>query len=186
MTRFWEWRNSSTLATDGTTALAPDETSLEAVELYTQTAMVLGLVAPEGRRLSDILNSSSHLPVREARSISIIAGIEGSEGEGWTSVATEEVLLAMPPEHISPRQMKIHRRQHRVRIQTGPYVIVGNAHVLPGITLDPYVLRSRMRFLALTSAHVSSTTDPLWERDAPVVLVNVQPISDLTEVLTIS
>ena len=189
MARFWDWSNPSSTSSSvsgNAVAVGPGETSLEGVELYTETALVVGLVAPEGRRLSDILNSSSRLPVRDARSVSILRDVEGSERAGWTSVATADILFAMPPEHASPRQLKIHRRPHRVRIGTGPYLIVGTAHVLPGIKLDPYVLRSRMRFLALTSAHVSSTSDPLWERAAAVVLVNVQPVHDLTEVLTIS
>ena len=177
MARFWDWSNPSSTSSSvsgNAVAVGPGETtSLEAVELYTHTALVLGWVAPEGRRMSDILNSSSHLPVRDARSVSIVRDVEGSEREGWTTLATQDILFAMPPEHATPRQLKIHRRQHRVRIGTGPYLIVGNAHVLPGIKLDPYVLRSRMRFLALTSARVTSTSDSLWERAAAVVLVNV-------------
>jgi hypothetical protein len=43
-----------------------------------------------------------------------------------------------------------------------------------------------MRFMAVTNAEVSSTADPAWERRTSVVLVNVGPIQDLSEVLTIS
>jgi hypothetical protein len=184
MASFWDWRGSSTSVT--ASAPAVDQVPLERVELYTRQAMVLGRVAPDGQRLSDILNSNSHLPVRDARSISVLNGLEGTDGDGWTPVRTDDILLAMPPERASPRQMRINRRQHRVRIETGPYVVVGTAHVLPGTALDPYVLRSRMRFLALTQVHVTSKSDPSWERTAPVVLVNVRPLSDLTEVVTIA
>jgi len=184
MERFWDWRPNSVPA--AAAAVLDAVAALEPVELYTANAMVLGEVDPDGRRLSDILNSNSQLAIRNARSISVINGVEGTEGQGWTSVSTEDILFAMPPEHVSPRQLRIHRRQHRVRIQTGPYVVDGTAHVLPGIRLDPYVLRSRMRFLALTDARASSTTDPAWERAARVVLVNVRPVADLTEVMTIS
>lgn len=186
MAKFWDWQSSSTPDTRGATAVAAPSLALEMVEIYTFYALVLGEVDSAGRRLSDILNSSSHLAVRNARSISLVNGVGGSEGKGWTRVGTEDILFAMPPEHVSPRQMRIHRRKHRIRIETGPYVVTGNAHVLPGIRLDPYVLRSRMRFLAMTDVHVSSTTDPVWERNARVVLVNVKPLKDLTEVLTIS
>lgn len=184
MTAFWDWRSAP--VTQRQPAQLLTEAPLEAVELYTENAMVLGQVAPDGQRLSDILNSNSHLPIKNAQSISMIGGVEGSEGQGWSSVPTDEILLAMPPEHVSPRQMRIHRRQHRVRINTGPYQMIGNAHVLPGVKLDPFVLRARMRFLALTQAHVLSTIDPAWERAAAVVLVNVRPLTDLTEVVTIS
>ena len=67
-----------------------------------------------------LVNSNSHLPVRDARSISLLNGLNGTEGGGWTSVSTQDILFAMPPEHASPRQMRINRRQHRVRVETGP------------------------------------------------------------------
>lgn len=184
MARFWEWQARPTAS--ATVAVEEEASPLEPVELYTSSAMVFALVAPEHRRLSDILNSNSTLALRDASSTSLINGVEGSYGKGWTSLATDEILLVMPPEHESPRQMKVHRRQHRVRIRTGRFQITGNAHVLPGIKLDPYVLQTRMRFMAVTNAEVSSTADPAWERRASVVLVNVGPIQDLREVLTIS
>jgi hypothetical protein len=184
MPGFWEWRGKPHATT--ATALAIEQVPLEPVELYTGSAMVFGLVDPDGRRLSDILNSTSHLSIRDARSTSVINGVEGSEGEGWTSVATDEILLIMPPEHVSPRQLRINRRQHRVRIVTGPYVVVGNAHLPPGIDLDAYALQKRIRFLAVTKAVVYSTDDAALERLAQVVLVNIGPIAELTEVLTIS
>lgn len=184
MARFWEWQARPT---PGAAVAVEEEASpLEPVEVYTRTALVVALVAPEHRRLSDILNSNSTLALRDASSTSLINGVDGSTGKGWTSLGTDEILLVMPPEHQSPRQMRVHRRQHRIRIRTGPFQITGNAHVLPGTQLDPFVLRSRMRFMALTNAQVSSNADPAWERRARVVLVNVGPIHDLSEVLTIS
>lgn len=186
MARFWEWRTQPDPAGAVMTTAADEKSSLEPVELYTPTALITGMVAPEGRRLSDILNGNSQLPVRDARSTSLFSELDGSAGGGWTPVSVDDILLAMPPEHASSRQLKIHRRQHRVRIRTGPFSFFGTAHVLPGTKLDRYVLQSRMRFLAVTNAHVYSEADPAWERRARVVLVNVRPLEDLTEVQTIS
>jgi len=146
MAAFWDWRTRSAPVTERRPAELLTEAPLEAVELYTKNAVVLAEVAPEGQRLSDILNSNSHLPIKNARSISVIAGLDGTERDGWTSIPTDDILFAMPPEHASSRQLRIHRKQHRVRIHTGPYEIAGTAHVLPGVRLDPFVLRSRMRF----------------------------------------
>jgi hypothetical protein len=187
MAAFWDWRTTSTanIATAPAPTDAPQPT-LEPVEVYTATAMVHGLVEPEGRRLSDILNSNSVLAIRNARSTSLVADVDGAEGTGWSRLPTDDILFVMPPPRVSPRQMRINRRQHRVRIETGQFQIVGNAHVLPGVRLDPYVLRTRMHFLAVTDAHVSSLGDPAWERSASVVLVNVRPVAGLREVLTIS
>jgi hypothetical protein len=184
MPGFWDWRERR--QHESATAVALDETPLEPVELYTKSAMVFGLVEPEGRRLSDILNSNSHLAIRDPRSTSLHGGISGTGGDGWSPLATDEILLVMPPEQVSPRQLRIHRRQHRVRITTGPYVVVGNAHVPPGVGLDAYALQKRIKFLAVTQAAVYSTVDPALERMARVVLVNIRTVEELTEVLTIS
>lgn len=184
MPGFWEWRGKSEGAS--ATAVAVEEAPLEPVELYTESGMVFGLVEPEGRRLSDILNSNSRLSIRDPRSTSLHTDVQGTEAQGWTSLSTEDIRLVMPPDHISRRQMRVNRRQHRVRITTGPYVVIGNAHLPPGTQLDAYALQKRIRFLAVTKALVYSTISPALERMASVVLVNVGPIEELTEVLTIS
>jgi hypothetical protein len=187
MAGFWDWRGSSGAAVAAPPVLERDLTStLEPVEIYTATAMVHALVEPEGRRLSDMLNANSVLAIRDARSTSLLPDVEGSEGSGWSRLSTDEILFVMPPQRESPRQMRVHRRKHRVRIQIGQFHIVGDAHALPGIRLDPYVLRQRMHFLAITDAVVSSMADPVWDRSAPVVLVNVRPVQALREVLKIS
>jgi hypothetical protein len=184
MAGFWDWRGKGQAAT--ATEMAVEDAPLEPVELYTKTAMVFGMVEPEGRRLSDMLNSNSRLAIRDARSTSLHDEVDGSEGDGWTALAIDDILLVMPPEHVSPRQLRIHRRQHRVRITTGPYVVIGNAHVPPGVGLDAYALHKRINFLAVTQAAVYSNVDPALERMARVVLVNIRTVEELTEVLTIS
>jgi hypothetical protein len=183
MPGFWDWRTRSRTAAAATGA---EEPRLEAVELYTVTAMVYGEVDPDGRRLSDILNSNSDLAIRDPRSTSMYDEAPGSRGQGWRPIAVDDIRLVMPPEHLSSGQLRVNRRQHRVRIRTGPYVIIGNAHLPPGVDLQAYALQQRIRFLAVTKALVYSTQDPALERIAKVVLVNISPIEELTEVLTIS
>jgi len=183
---FWDWRPRSAESSTASTAVAELQSTLHPVELYTKTAMVSGLIAAEGRRLSDILNSNTTLPIRDACSTSLLSNVNGEQGSGWTSIDTDDILFAVPPEHESPRQLRIHRRQHRVRIRTGPVTLTGTAHVLPGVTLDAYALRRQMRFLALTDVQMYVDLSTPFERAAPVVLVNVRPVNDLTEVTTIS
>ena len=183
MARFWDW--SPRTEADTATAIAEREATIESVELYTSAAMVYGWLEADGRRLSDILNTNSVLAIRDPRSTGLVADLDGEQGSGWTRLSVDDILLAMPPPHDSARQLKIHRRKHRVRIRTGPFEVVGTAHVLPGTALDPYVLRSRMHFLALTDAHLYGSNPPI-ERSAPVVLVNVRPVKELLEVLPIS
>jgi hypothetical protein len=120
MAGFWDWRTSSSARVASPpvaeTTAAP---TLEPVEIYTATAMVYGLVEPAGRRLSDMLNTNGSLAIRDARSTSLVTGVEGTDGDGWSRLPTDEILFVMPPKHESPRQLRIHRRQHRVRIETG-------------------------------------------------------------------
>lgn len=183
MAGFWEWRGKSSVVE---TVPVAEAAPLEAVEIYTNSAMVHGWVDGQGRRLSDMLNANSHLSVRDAKSTSVFDEVPGSEGDGWSSIDRDDILFVMPPEHVSARQLRVNRRQHRVRITSGPYVIIGNAHLPPGVQLDAYALQKRIRFLAVTQAVVYSTTDPAFERMAKVVLVNIGPIVELIEVLTIS
>jgi hypothetical protein len=184
MPGFWDWRGNGK---SGAAALATEPAlELEPVELYTANAMIFGQIDPQGQRLSDILNSNTRLSIRHARSTSMLPDVPGAAGQGWDAVATEDILLAMPPEQVSPRQLRVNRRQHRVRITTGPYVVVGNAHVPPGVGVDAYALQRRIKFLAVTKAVIYSTSDTAFERFADVVLVNVGPVAELTEVLTIS
>ena len=53
-----DWRGSSTPVSLSAGARATEQAPLEAVELYTRNVMVLGRVAPEGRRLSDMPNAT--------------------------------------------------------------------------------------------------------------------------------
>ncbi len=101
MTRFWEWQARPTPSA----AVAVEEASpLEPVELYTRTAMVFALVAPEHRRLSDILNSNSTLALRDASSTSLIDGVEGSAGHGWTRSAPTRSCWSCRPS--TPRRAR--------------------------------------------------------------------------------
>src|SRR4051812_39507363 len=103
---FWEWRGKAARVA---APVISEESALEPVELYTVTAMVYGLVDPQARRLSDILNANSHLAIRDPKSTSVIAYVSGSAGDGWTPVATEDILLIMPPEQLPTRQLSVYR-----------------------------------------------------------------------------
>ena len=185
MPKFWSVRGST--QADPATPVEPIEQH-EPVEIYTVAALVTGKVSPQGRRLSDMLNTSSLLPVKDASVISYHDGLTAQPGpaDSWQSVDTDDILFVMPPEHLSARQLRLHRRQRRVRVMTGDFELVGTAHTAPGSDVHLYSLRQRSRYLALTNAVAYSNTDPAWERAASVILVNLRPVVELKEMFTIA
>jgi hypothetical protein len=184
---FWSWRRKSpsTRDTDGATALAP-MLDLEQVELYTSDGMVLGLVAPEGERMSDILNRQRALLVHGARQTAYGATADAEPTARISSYDSDQILLAMPPAHAGNPARRIHRKRHRVQLDVGPFRVMGTAHIPPGSTLDPYLLRTRTSFVAVTDAVVRFPDDPTFERLAEVVLVNTAAITAIDQMLTLT
>jgi hypothetical protein len=185
-TSFWSWRQPSVTAptTDGANALDPDR-RLEQVELYTTDGLVLGLIAPEGERMSDILNRERPVLVHGAQTTPFLHADLPQQPRGMASFNLDQILLAMPPARVSNPARRISRRRRRVLLQIGPYQVVGTAHMPPGANLDPYVLRTRARFIAVTDALVRHTGEPQFERGAPVVLVNTAAMTDVGDMLTV-
>ena len=58
-------------------------------------------------------------------------------------------------------------------------------HPQPGISLDPYLLRTRQHFLPMTDAILRSRIDPTWEQQLPVVIVNMQHMMELRSQLSV-
>lgn len=174
MSKFWSMRRGTEV--DGSAAVAAEEEpQLEPVELYTTSAMMTGLTAPHGRRLSDMLSESSAFRMQGAQVFPYSYGgvEEPSPAEPWTSIDTDQILFVMPPEHASPRQLRVHRRQRRVHLNVGDFDITGNMHLLPGTDVRSV---GGTRFLPVTQALVLSRADEAWERSASVVLVNARHI----------
>lgn len=72
-----------------------------------------------------------------------------------------------------------------MRLMVGEYEIVGNLHVPPGTPLDTQVLSRRQNFVAVTDAYVQSMEAFVFERAAPVVLVNAGQVAQLRDMLTV-
>jgi hypothetical protein len=187
-TTFWTWRRGTASAiVDGSAALQAVE-ELEPLEIYTRAAMVTGSVVTHGERMSDILNQQAELRIRGPRALPYgeVDELPSFDEDAWEAVDVDDILFVMPPSHVSNPQRRVHRRQRRILMRTGEFEIVGTAHVLPGTDLSPYALATRVHFMPVTKATVRSTTDPFWERSTDVILVNVRPLEDLREVVTIS
>lgn len=138
---------------------------LEPIRLVLEDADLTGWVHTQGQRMTDILQSGepfSFLP----------AGVDQT---AWTEVFPDDVLLVVPPPHISPPTLRLRGNQQEVLIRAGSYHLAGTAHLRPGEQDDP-ILRATRRFLPLTQATFGRGDEP--DETAEVVIVNLRRVEE--------
>jgi hypothetical protein len=190
---FWNWRRGTTAtATAGSAAVAitPD---LAPIELYTANSRIVGWIAANGRRVTDLLNAQDELrlwqpspgPIEAPMTARDQAPTLDESGE-WQSLLTEQVVLAMPPEWRASRQLRLHRKLRRVALTAGPFNVTGNLHVVPGAEPGPELLLRGPRFLPLTEAYILHNGEPPFEHVVSVVIVNTAHVSQLVPLVTLA
>jgi hypothetical protein len=193
---FWNWRRGAGVgATAGTAAIAmaPD---LAPIELYTADSRIVGWIAANGRRVTDLLNEQSELrlwrpspgPIdapSEPLSSRQPAPTPDETGE-WHTVLADQLILAMPPEWRASRQLRLHRKLRRVALSAGPFSVTGNLHVPPGGEPGPHLLLRGPRFLPLTEAYLLHNGEPPFEHVVSVVIVNTAHITQIVPLVTLA
>jgi hypothetical protein len=190
---FWNWRRGTTATTTSGTAavsLAPD---LAPIELYTADTRIVGWIAANGRRVTDLLNSQDELrlwqpspgPIEAPTSVREAAPDPNESGE-WQSVFAEQLILAMPPEWRASRQLRLHRKLRRVAVSAGPFSVTGNLHLVPGAEPGPELLLRGPRFLPLTEAYILHNGEPPFEHVVSVVIVNTAHVTQLVPLVTLA
>jgi len=175
-------------------ASAPD---LAPIELYTADSRIVGWVAPNGQRITDLLVTRDELRLWRPSPGPLDAtemplahgepedrGAAGANGD-WEGVATARVILAMPPEWRASRQLRLHRRLRRAVILAGPFRVTGNVHLPPGGDIGPHLLRSQ-RFLPLTDAYILHEGEPPFEHVVSVVIVNTAHATNVAPLVTLA
>jgi hypothetical protein len=120
-----------------------------------------------GARITDLLNATEAGPPSRA------ATDEKADRElEWLPLDLDTVLLLIPPPRTTDPQRRLHRPRQPVRVQVGPYVVTGGAHVPPGTQATAFILRHRQHFVPLTDASIRNESGDT-DFDAPVVLVNL-------------
>ena len=189
---FWNWRRGATNgATVGNTAvaLAPE---LAPIELYTADARVVGWIAANGRRVTDLLNEQDELrlwrplPGPLDTEPQQLPHPDHTDGAEWHSLLTETMILAMPPEWRASRQLRLHKRLRRVALSAGPFQVTGNLHLHPGIEVSHHLLTRGQRFLPLTDAYILHSGEPPFEHVVSVVIVNTAHVTQLTPLVTLA
>ena len=190
---FWNWRRGpGPSATQGSAAVAmsPD---LAPIELYTADSRIVGWIAPNGQRVTDLLSTQDELRLwrpspgaLDERSLPATepSGTPGENGE-WESLPTARVILAMPPEWRASRQLRLHRRLRRAACVAGPFNITGNVHLAPGVEVGLHLLRTQ-RFIPLTDAYILHSGDPPFEHVVSVAIVNGAHVAQIVPLVTLA
>jgi hypothetical protein len=171
-------------------ALASD---LAPIELYTADTRIVGWIAANGRRVTDLLNAQDELRLWQPSPGPIEAPVTArdpapnpEENGEWQSLPTEQVVLAMPPEWRASRQLRLHRKLRRVALSAGPFSVTGNLHVVPGAEPGPELLLRGPRFLPLTEAYLLHNGEPPFEHVVSVVIVNTAHVTQLVPLVTLA
>ena len=189
---FWNWRRgSAATVTNGSSAVAM-AAELAPIELYTADTRIVAWIAPNGRRVTDLLIETDELHLwrpspgpLDAVGRDLRPELAPDDGGEWQSLTTASVILAMPPEWRASRQLRLHRRLRRVAITAGPFSVTGNIHLPPGVEPGFHLLRSH-RFLPLTDAYILHNGEPPFEHVVSVVIVNGAHVAQLVPLVTLA
>jgi hypothetical protein len=187
---FWNWRRGpGPSGVQGSVALAA-VSELAPVELYTADSRIVGWIAPNGQRVTDLLSSQDELRLWRPSpgpldDTALPEGTDPGEGGEWESLATARVILAMPPEWRASRQLRLHRRLRRAALIAGPFRVTGNVHLHPGVQVGLHLVRNP-GFLPLTDAYLLHEGDPPFEHVVSVVIVNGAHVSQIVPLATLA
>jgi hypothetical protein len=190
---FWNWRRGSAPSATAGSAAVSLVSDLAPIELYTAETRIVGWIAANGRRVTDLLNAQDELrlwqpspgPIGAPMTARDPAPNPEDNGE-WQSLLTEQVILAMPPEWRASRQLRLHRKLRRVALSAGPFSVTGNLHVVPGAEPGPELLLRGPRFLPLTEAYLLHNGEPPFEHVVSVVIVNTAHVTQLVPLVTLA
>lgn len=155
------WPLQSSSPVDAQTAPA-----LEPVRLVLKDYEAVGWIQPRGERVTDLLHSGAPLMFLP----------DNPEVGDWVPMEPGDLLIVVPPPHVSQPERRVQRQLHEAVVRIGGYVVTGTAHLMPGEELDPY-LRSTRQFLPLTGATLASE-DGLRTERVEVVIVNLKQVSE--------
>jgi hypothetical protein len=193
---FWNWRRSAGVAATSGSAAIATATDLAPIELYTADSRIVGWIAANGRRVTDLLNEQSELRLWRPSPGPIDAPSEPLSPRGpapmtddsgeWHTLVADQMILAMPPEWRASRQLRLHRKLRRVALTAGPFSVTGNLHVPPGGDVGPHLLMHGPRFLPLTEAYLLHNGEPPFEHVVSVVIVNTAHITQIVPLVTLA
>lgn len=143
-----------------------------AVDLYTDTYRVSGVVRTPFTRVAEILNQlpAGHLSIERA-TISEHADERGTVAAPTALVALEEIRVMIAPqlEGSGRSDMRIEKRPVRALLAIPPFRLTGMVHVSIGSRPVDGILNAHDRFLAMTEVTLTSALHPHLGRSAAAV-----------------
>ena len=171
---FWKLsRATGSQPSDGSAARDPAP-HLESISVFTTKGKIEGWIVAAEERVTDMLNEHPHLRI-----------CLDAAADQWNVIDRDDILFVAPPGRATDPQRRVSRRKNRLVALVGSYVVTGTAHIQPGTTLDPYLLRRQMRFLPLTDAWVTHRIDPTVELSCPVLIANTTNLVELRSAMTV-
>ena len=137
---------------------------------YAQGRRFIGYVECENDRLTDVLNRSESVIIRETYVESFEDGTVVNLGDGEVD---RSILYAVETSDARGEvSRRIHTVRHRLQAQLGPYTALGLLHSLPGQMPLPY-LHSRGPMIPLTDATIGfACRGSMQLRDVRTLIVN--------------
>jgi hypothetical protein len=187
---FWNaGRGTGSTVNSGSAAVALSR-ELAPIELYTAGARVVAWIETNGRRVTDLLNGQEELrlwqPTAPRDGALTPSNEPGADDGEWQSLMADQIVLAMPPEWRTNRQLRIHRKLRRVALEVDQFSITGNAHVPFGTEPGSWMLDRGPRFLPLTDAHILHRGEPPFEHVVSVVIINSAHVTNLVPLFTLA
>lgn len=187
---FWNAsRGNGANATSGSAAISLSR-ELAPIELYTAGSRVVAWIETNGHRVTDLLNGQDELrlwqPAAPRDGAEVPSSEPGADDGEWQSLVTDQVVLAMPPEWRTNRQLRIHRKLRRVALEVDKFSITGNAHLPFGTEPGSWMLDRGPHFLPLTDAHILHRGEPPFEHVVSVVIVNTAHVTGLVPLFTLA
>ena len=143
-----------------------------AVDVYTDTYRVSGIVRTPFTRVAEIINQlpAEHLPIERA-TISEHGEEASSLGAPAALIAIDEILLMVAPqlEGIGRSEMRIEKRKVRALLAVPPFRVTGMVHVPIGSRPVDGLLMAHDRFMTMTEVTMASVTHPHLDRAAAAV-----------------
>jgi hypothetical protein len=137
---------------------------------YSGDCRIFGRVPSLGERLTDLLNGGQRVIVRDARLESLVDGHVVTAP--LAEVARDELYAVVAHGPRGSRQQRIRTAKHRMRVDLGPYVVLGNLHSPPDADPVGDVLR-RDVMVPLTNATIAYSVAGRQEaEDVGTIIIN--------------
>jgi len=171
---FWKVSRATGRQLSAGSATVDPAPHLEPISVFTTENSFDGWIVAAEQRVTDLLNQHPQLRI-----------CLNAASDHWEDIERDDILFVAPPGRETDPQRRVSRRKNRLVALVGSYVVTGTAHIQPGTTLDPYMLRRQVRFLPLTDVWVTHRTDPSVELSRPVLIVNTMSLIELRPAMAV-